>query len=388
MPGGVCAFMTALQSWCTIGVRDSEFRGNSVQQAISLPSQPVRKPNHQRVKPEELGRLAELLAAKLKAGLSVGQALYALSVESKHPGVVAACKGVKAGLDKGRSLGEALRDYPDTFDEISVAMLAAGEKSNRLATELQRLSAYLSTTAKIAHELRSATTRPVVILGGGLLTVLVGLVAAAPVVEPFLRGLPEKEWPLAAHLTILVLHGARAILPVVLVAAALAYVGLRLLLRGEKGRLLRDGMLLQAPIIGSLWRAKAVAHFTRTTGVLVAAGIPAPNAMESAAITGDNAAVRGAVFLAMDKLSKGRDLPNALAEVGLAARAEINAMQAAERRGTLGEMLMKHAETGDADLLKHISRVKTVAQSATILVLGLLIAGALLGIAGPMLGLH
>jgi type IV pilus assembly protein PilC len=147
-------------------------------------------------------------------------------------------------------------------------------------------------------------------------------------------------------------------------------------------------MLLQAPIIGALWRAKAVAHFTRTTGVLVAAGIPALNAMESAAITGGNAAVRGAVFLAIDKLSKGRDLPNALAEVGLVARAEINAMQAAERRGTLGEMLMKHAETGDADLLKHISRVKTVAQSVTILVLGLLIAGALLGIVGPMLGLH
>jgi type II secretory pathway component PulF len=340
------------------------------------------------VKPEELGRLAGLLAAKLKAGLSVGQALYALSVESKHPGVVAVCKGVKASVDKGRSLGETLRDYPEIFDDISVAILAAGEKSNRLATELQRLSAYLSTTAKIAHEIRSATTRPVVILGGGLLTVLVSLVAAAPAVEPFLRGLPEKEWPLATHLTILFLHGARAILPVVLVAVALVYVGLHLLLRGEKGRLLRDGMLLQAPVIGSLWRAKAVTHFTRTTGVLVAAGIPALNAMESAAIASGSAAVRGAVFLAMDKLSKGRDLPNALAEVGLVARAEINAMQGAERRGTLGEMLMRYAETGDADLLKHISRVKTVAQSATILVLGLLIAGALLGIAGPMLGPH
>jgi type II secretory pathway component PulF len=51
-------------------------------------------------------------------------------------------------------------------------------------------------------------------------------------------------------------------------------------------------------------------------------------------------------------------------------------------------MLMKHAEIGDAELLKHIGRVKTVAQSVTILVLGLLIAGALLGIVGPMLGLH
>jgi type IV pilus assembly protein PilC len=359
-----------------------------VQQALSLPGQSVQRSNYQRVKPEELSRWAGLLAAKLKAGLSVGQGLYALSVEFKHPRLVAACKGVKASVDQGRSLGEALREYPEVFDEISVAVLGAGEKSRRLPTELQRLSAYLNTTAKIARELGSATARPVVILGAGLLVVLVGLAVAASAVEPFLRGLPEREWPVATHWAILVSHGARSILPVVLVAAALAYAGLRFLLRGEKGQLLRDGMLLQAPIIGSLWRAKALAHFTRTTGVLVAAGIPVLNAMESAAMTAGNVAVRGAVLLAMDKLSKGRDLPTALAEVGLVSRAEINAMQAAERRGTLGEMLLKHAEAGDADLLKQISRVKTVAQSATVLLLGVVIAGALLGFVGPLLGLH
>jgi len=348
----------------------------------------VQTSNYQRVKPEELSRLASLLAAKLKAGLSVGQALYALSVEFKHPRVAAACKGVKASVDKGRSLGEALRDYPDVFDEISVAMLAAGERSNRLPIELQRLSVYLSTTAKIARELGSATARPVVILGIGLLVVLVGLAVAASAVEPFLRGLPQQEWPLATHWAIFVSHGARSILPVVLVVVALAYAGLRLLLRGEKGQRLLNRMLLQSPIIGSLLRAKAVAHFTRTTGVLMAAGVPVLNAMESAAMTASNLAVRGAVLVAMDKLGRGRDLPTVLAEVGLVSRAEINSMQAAERRGTLGEMLLKHAEAGDADLLKHISRVKTVAQSVTVLLVGIVIAGALLGFVGPVLGLH
>jgi len=131
-------------------------------------------------------------------------------------------------------------------------------------------------------------------------------------------------------------HVARSILPVVLAVVALAYAGFRLLARGEKGQLWRSGLLLQAPIIGSLWRANAVAHFTRTTGVLVAAGISVLDAMESAAMTAGNVAVRGAVMLVTDKLSKGRDLPTALAEVGLVSRSEINPMQAAERRGNFG----------------------------------------------------
>jgi type IV pilus assembly protein PilC len=346
------------------------------------------KSNGVRVRPEELSRLAGLFAAKLKAGLSLGQALYALSVESKNSRLVAALKGMKASVDKGRPLGEALHDYPEVFDEITVAMLGAGERSNRLPIELQRLSAYLNTTAKIARGLSGATTRPLVGLGAGLLTVLGGLAIASPSVEPFLRGLPEREWPVATHLAIQVSHVARSILPVVLAVVALAYASFRLFVRGDKGQLWLNGVLLQAPIIGSLWRAKAVAHFTRTTGVLVAAGIPVHDAMESAAMTAGNVAVRGAVLLAADKVSKGRDLPTALAEVGLVSRSEINTMRAAERRGTLGETLMKDAEAADADLLRRINRVKNVAQSATILLLGLLVAGALLGFVGPALAGH
>jgi type II secretory pathway component PulF len=60
-------------------------------------------------------------------------------------------------------------------------------------------------------------------------------------------------------------------------------------------------------------------------------------------------------------------------------------MQAAERRGTLGEMLMKLAEASDADLLSRINRLKNVVQSAAILVLTALVAGALLGLVGPAL---
>ena len=160
--------------------------------------------------------MAGLFAAKLKAGLSVGQALYALSVESKNSRLAVALKGLKSSVDRGRPLGEALLDYPDVFDEISVALLGAGEKSKRLPVELQRLSAYLGMTAKIARALSGATTRPLVGLGVGLLILLIGLAVAAPGVEPFLRGLPEHEWPVATHLAVQVSHVARSVLPVVL----------------------------------------------------------------------------------------------------------------------------------------------------------------------------
>jgi type II secretory pathway component PulF len=192
-----------------------------------------------------------------------------------------------------------------------------------------------------------------------------------------------REWPVATRLMVQASRGARTILPLLLVVSAFAYGAWCLIMRGEKGAFRRDTLFLQAPIIGSFWRAKALADFSRSMGVLAAAGVSSREAMEQAALTVGNVAVRGAVMLATDKLGKGRDLPTALAEVGLVSRSEINAMQAAERRGTLGETLMKHAEASDAELLRSVRRLKNVMESVTILVLGLLVTGAVLGFVGP-----
>jgi len=59
------------------------------------------------------------------------------------------------------------------------------------------------------------------------------------------------------------------------------------------------------------------------------------------------------------------------------------------RRGTLGEMLLKHAaRQATPILLKQISRVKTVAHSVTVLLIGVCDGGRVVGIVGPLLGLH
>jgi len=332
-----------------------------------------------------MSQMAGSFAAKLKAGLSVAQVLYALSVESKNLRLVSALKGVKASVDKGQSLGEALCDHPDVFDGMTVALLAAGEKSNRLPIESQRLSAYLGNTGRIERGLNAVTGRWLVGFGVGLLVFLAALAGIVPSVEQTLRDLHMQEWPAATRLAIQTSHAVRSILPVLLVLVALGSVSWHLVMRGERGALRRESLLLQAPVIGSLWRAKAVADFSRTAGVLAAAGIPATDAIEHAALSAGSVAVRGAVVLAMDRIGKGRGLPTALAEVGLISRSEINTMQAAERRGNLGEMLMKHAEASDAQLLRGINRVKHVVQSATILVLSVLVACAILALVGPAL---
>jgi type IV pilus assembly protein PilC len=323
------------------------------------------------------------LAAKLKAGLSLSQALYALSVESKNATVAAALKGVKVSIEKGRPLGEALLDFPEVFDPVSVDVLAAGEQNNRLLAESQRLSTYLGNTDRIAQGLQAATVRPARALVLGLLVWAAVLALGIPRFESLARSLQMAEWPLATHLVLQVARVVRAILPVALLAGVALFVALRRLTRGEKGALLKNSLLLSAPIIGSLWRAKAINDFARAAGALAATGMPTRLAAERGALATDSVAVRAATALALDKAVKGRDLPTALAEVGLIGRSEINTLQAAERRGNFGEILLKHAEDSDAELYRQSVRVKNLAEFVAILLLGLLVAGTAAGFVIP-----
>jgi type II secretory pathway component PulF len=330
-----------------------------------------------------LGQTISQLGAKLKAGLSPAQAIYALSVESKNPTVAAALKGVKASLDKGRPLGEALLEHPEVFTPMSVDLLAAGEQANRLLVETQRLSTYLGNTNKIASGLQAATVRPARALGLGLFVWAAVMALGISSFDAMVRSMRITEWPWAIHLTMNVARVVRALLPVVLGLFGLGFAAWRWGMRGDKGVLLKNNLLLSAPVIGRLWRDKAITDFVRATGALAAAGMPTRLAVERGALASDSVAVRAAAALALDKGSKGRDLPTALAEVGLIGRSEINTLQAAERRGNFGEMMLKHAEISDADLFRHSVRVKNMAEFVAILLLGLLVAGTAAGFVGP-----
>ena len=356
-----------------------------VQQALSLSREPVARAGRPQVRPEELGRTFGQLAAKLKAGLSVSQALYALSVETRNAHLATVLKSVKAGVDKGRPLGEALLDFPEVFEPMTVDMLAAGEQVDQLVAGLRRVSTYLIETEKVARSLYAATSRPARALGLGLLVWAAVLALADLRFESLGRSVPASGWPWATHLVLQVAGVVRSFLPVVLAVVVLLCLAWRLAIRGERGVLLRNALLLQAPIIGNLWRARALADFARATGALAAAGIPPRLAVERGALASDNVAVRGAVVLALDKLTKGRDLPTALAEVGLLSRAEIHPLQAAERRGNFGEVMQKYAETSDQELLRQSARLKNVSESLAILVVGLLVVGTTLGFFGPAL---
>ncbi len=332
-------------------------------------------------------RVAGQLAIKLKAGLAVGPALYALAVECKSRPMAEALKAVRAGLDKGRSLTACMREQP-AFDEIFVHILGGGEARGRLLPEAQRAAGYLTTSARMDELFRAAGPRPLRLGGVALLVYLVAVGLAAPWVETTLRAAGHTQWSALTHASLRAAEVIRAVLPFVLAGLVVAWAAQRQLGRRLKGILWRDRLLLRLPVLGVLNRARAVADFNRAAGALLTAGVPLFDAMQAAARASRNLVVRGAVLHEAGRLAQARDAASVLVEGGLVPRGELNAVQAAERRGELGPALSKLAAQLDAELERRARKLKSLVQSATVLFLGLLIAAAMLALYVPVFVEH
>lgn len=336
----------------------------------------------QRVVCQISARIAGQLSAKLKAGLAPGPALYAVSVESKNREVGEALKAVKAGVEQGRSLGECMRSQA-VFDEIFIRLVDAGEARGRLLPEVQRAASYLATTARLDELSRSSGPQPLKLGGIALLVYLISVGVATPWVERSLHAAGHAQWSVLTHAAIHAAGIIRSVLPFVLGGLVLI-AGLRFW-GGQRHKVVLwwDKLLLGLPLVGAISRTRAVADFNRATGALLAAGLPATEAMKVAARSSRNRVVRGAVLYEADRLSQARDMAGVLVEGGLVPRRELNALQAAERRGDMGTMLSNLATQYDAELQARLLRLKGLVQSTTILVLALLIAFAMLALYVP-----
>jgi type II secretory pathway component PulF len=322
------------------------------------------------------------LAIKLKAGLGLGPALYALSVESKDRGVAEALKAVKAGVDQGRPLADCMRDQ-DVFDEVLIRLVGSGEARGHLLPEVQRAAGYLTTTARLDELSRSSGPQTLKLGGIALLAYLVVVALATPWVERALRAVGHTQWSALTQGAIRAAGGIRAALPFVLgglfLVAGLHFWGRR----RRKVVLWWDKLLLGLPVVGAICRARAVADFGRAAGVLLSTGLPAMEAMKVAARSSRNRVVRGAVLYEADKLPQAREVAGVLVEGGLVPRSELNALRAAERRGDLGPALSKLAAEHDAELQARLLRLKSLVQSMTILALGVLIVVGMLALYVP-----
>lgn len=335
------------------------------------------------VKTRDLVIFTRQFATMIDSGLPLVRALEILCEQSENAALRTQLKVIKGKVESGSTFADALKSYPETFDDLFVNLVAAGEVGGMLDTILNRLAAYLEKNQKLIRQIRGALTYPtiVVIVAGLVMAIL--LLKVVPTFEDmfsdFGAALPAPTMFVLALSKWLQANGL-----ILVGAMALGGFAIRRSYKTPQGKLAIDRILLKVPVLGDLLLKVAVARFTRTLSTMISSGVPILEALNICARTAGNRVIENAIGAVSVSISEGRTIAEPLSESKVFPQMVCQMISVGEATGALDTMLGKIADFYDDEVDVAVEALTAAMEPAIMAFLGVGVGGLVIAMYMPM----
>lgn len=326
---------------------------------------------------------ARQLGAMLSAGIPIVGALDALEEQADHKGFKTTIARVRAAIENGAAMSEALAQFPSVFDNLFCNMVRGGETGGQLPETISRLAGFLESSAKLRKQVSSAMTYPIVILSLSLVIATGMIIFIVPVFAgmyaDFGGQLPAPTQFLMNMSDFLVHRGW-----ILLLAIAGLVIGLRHWSKTPEGGYTIDALKLRLPIAGDLIRKLAASRFARTLGEMTRCGVPILSALEiTAGATGNRVAER-VIMEARDTVERGEPLSAGLIKQTVLPLTMVRMLQAGEKTGRIDDMMMNVADYYDQEIETTLAGLTSLLEPILMVFLGIIIGGIVVAMFMPI----
>ncbi|MBF0180194.1 MAG: type II secretion system F family protein [Magnetococcales bacterium] len=291
---------------------------------------------------------------------------------------------VKADIEAGTTLADALAKEPSMFDELFINLIQAGEQSGILETVLNRLAIYKEKSAALKAKVKSAMTYPIAVIVIAFIITGVLMVFVVPTFADLFKGF-GAELPLPTRVVIAISEWTQSNWWLVLIAVgAASYSFSNLYKKNPAFHYQMDKLALQLPIFGNILRKSAVARFARTFGTMIAAGTPILDSLTNVARTAGNKIVEEAVMGARSSIAEGRTLAEPLGASGIFPPMVTQMIGIGESTGNLETMLEKVADFYEAEVDRAVDNLTALLEPIILVILGVLIGGLVVAMYLPI----
>ncbi len=352
----------------------------SVRRGMGLKQLGLRRP---RVDPDRLLLFGQEMAALLKAGLPLLQALDILLERQRDEVFRRSLTAIREKVKSGIALSEAFRTEGALYPPMLAASIAAGERSGSLEGMLRRFVQYMRLNQSLKKKAVSASVYPIMLLVMMIALVIILMVKVIPQFQDFYQGL-NVELPLITRVLIAMADfvGGHLLLFVLVIAGA--WIGVATWLRREGSGIVLDRAMLRVPYIGGLMRMYATSQLARTLSALLTGGLPLVNAMDVAAASVGNRAMAEAISSATHHIREGKSLTTALETTAMVDNLALEMVKVGEQTGALGDMLTAVADFYDEELENRMAKAIALVEPIMLVLMAVIVAGMLLAFYLPL----
>jgi general secretion pathway protein F len=327
------------------------------------------------------------LSGLVNAGLPLERALSALSDEAETPRQRDLVSALRTEVNAGAPFAKALSQHPREFSAIFTAVIGAGEQSGHLGLVLERLADDLQEQQNLRGKLLAAGLYPAIVCVVALVIVLFLLAYVVPQVAQVF-GSNQQQLPALTSFMLALSSFAQNFWLWGLVLVALLSASGHVALKQADVRLRFDAMWLQLPLIGRLARGYNAARFASTLAMLATAGVPILKALQAAADTLSNTALKRDAQDALVLVREGAPLASAIAQHPRFPRLLVMFSRLGEQTGTLPTMLQRAAAQLSEEVQRRALQLATILEPLLIVAMGAMVMLIVLAVMLPIIQLN
>ena len=337
-----------------------------------------------RIKPKDIAVFSRQLATMLKSGVPLVTAFQIIAGGVKNPRMRVMVDKIRADVESGSSLYEALLAHPVQFDELYTNLVKAGESAGVLDTILDEIATYRERIESIKGKIKKALYYPAAVVAVAIIVTAILLIYVIPQFEGIFANF-GADLPAFTRLVLNVSETLRSnggwILLLVIAGITALIMAKK---RSPKFAHFLDRFMLKMPVVGPILEKAAIARFCRTLAITFSAGVPLVDALAIVSGATGNAVYNDAAAKIREDVAVGHQLQLAMQQTNVFPNMVVQMAAIGEEAGSLDDMLLKVAEAYEEEVNNSVDALSSLLEPIIIVVIGILVGSMVVAMYLPI----
>ncbi|OGD63934.1 hypothetical protein A3A71_01915 [Candidatus Berkelbacteria bacterium RIFCSPLOWO2_01_FULL_50_28] len=339
-----------------------------------------------RVSTKERSFASRQLAVMLESGLPISQAVRSLTEQTSNPTLQAVMSQILTDLENGYKFSDAIKKHPKVFNGVYTSVIAAGEATGKLDVTMNLMADEQERDLGFTRRIIGALLYPAFIVAA---MIVVGIVMVTKIVPALEQVFTESNavLPWTTRTVVAITNSLINYWWVYIgVIAVLVFLVARYLASNE-GRRSFNAVLLKVPVFGTLIRNLEMARFTRILGMMMQAGVPIIQAIDSVSQVMENELYKEALAQVARNVERGAPISQSLVRDKMFPTIVTQMVAVGEQTGRLEAVLQKLASYYEEETNQSIKNITALVEPVVFVIVGLGVAFLVFSIIVPIYGI-